>query len=259
MADLVLSRVGGMRFNQMLINNQDDIYLVSVERSAITEKVNGKYVDKKITCTIGIYATTVLERRTKQRELLKNIVNQKGRLVFLDDVNLFYDAEVLDEVQVVEDTVFTLLTITFTCNPIMYEFTNDLRDLFVDELLMPLDELDIIVNHYYWNGITTRTVKEITNQGNYITKPVIEIDGMAELVTVQIGGTSFSFSNLVGNIYIDCEKMVVYKMVDTKKVSVLPQFRGGFPYIDVGMNDVTIDGRNMNLALTIDYRNTYIV
>lgn len=271
------SRVRGFIFNGVTIDNyaDNDIYLLDVNRNAtpaltrydfIVPKrhgsisYNNRYEDKYIDVVIGIYAKTVQERRQKQRNLLQNFIDVEGKLIFLDEPNLFYIAKVYDEIQVQEGDVFTEIGISFKCSPFMYELYDDLRDYTINQLTMVVDDLGVLVNRAYWDDITSSTIKQIENTGNYEAQPTIEIEGNATLLQMQFGDVQFTFNNLNSEtIFIDCEKMIVYKIQDNKKVSALQRFYGIFPVIPVGESDVVINGTNLNLNITVDFKNTYIV
>lgn len=102
----VLSRVKGFSFNGTVVDNtlNNGIYLLDVNKDATAEllytgfeipnrdgtlTVSNRYENKNITVTVGIYATTVQERRNIERELIKNMVGTEGKLVFLDEPTFF--------------------------------------------------------------------------------------------------------------------------------------------------------------------------
>jgi len=270
-----LHKSGGFSFNGVTVNNTNGIYLAEVNRpykptltryDMIAPKRHGsisyanRYEDKIINVQIAIIAKTVQERRQKQRELIAPMLGAQGKLIFFDEPNLFYYAEIFDEITEAEDGPFTYLNITFKCSPFKYELYDDLRDYTVNELTMIVDELGVLVNRAYWDNITSSTIKQIENTGNFESYPVIELQGTATLVQMQFEDIQFSFSNLNNEtIYIDSENMIVYKIVGGDKVSVLPRFYGPFPTIPAGETDVMISGTSLNVNITVDFKNTFIV
>ena len=141
----------------------------------------------------------------------------------------------------------------------MYELYDDLRDYVVDDLIMTVDSIGTLVCRAVWQDITGRTNKPIMNRGNFEAQPLIEISGTATLLTVEVNNVAFSLSSIDTIIYVDCENMNVYKISNNKKISVLPQFKGAFPTIPPGESTVFIGGTNLNIDITMDFKNTYIV
>lgn len=273
-----LHRAKGFSFNNVVVNNTDNIFLLDVKRNAtpiktrydfIVPKRNGsttfpnRYEDNYIDVVIGIYDVDIQTRRTKQRTLLQNIVNIESKLIFLDEPTLFYNAEVIDAIEIAEDEVFTNITIHFKCSFCKYELLDDLNDIIVNNMFETVDNLTVLVNTLEWTNINILTTKTIINNGNYEASPVITLTANINCTSVTIGNgiNSFTLQNLIAGeiVYIDTEKMVVYKIIDGVKQSVMTRFTGQFINIPTGTNTITIDGQSFNINLSITYRNTYIV
>ena len=60
-------------------------------------------------------------------------------------------------------------------------------------------------------------------------------------------------------VFIDCEKMIVYKNQGTKKINRLGSFTGRFPEIVPGQNDVAFGGNGLKIDVEFIYYNTYVV
>ncbi|HCT64467.1 MAG TPA: hypothetical protein DIC60_04235 [Lachnospiraceae bacterium] len=275
----VFSRVKGFTFNGTVVDNSLDngIYLLDVNKDATAEllytsfeipnrdgtlTISNRYENKLITVTIGIYATTVQERRNIERELIKNMVGVEGKLIFLDEPTFFYKAKIFGAIGRTEGDVFTEIQIPFLCSPFLYELYDDSRDYTINQLAnTTIDELDgLLVNKAAWQNITARTVKTIVNTGNYKALPTILISGTADLVTIRIEDTAFSVANVNGIVYVDCDKMICYTISGSTKTSKLTDFTGLFPTVKVGSNAIIIDGTSVDLQeVTINYPNTYIV
>lgn len=275
----VLSRIKGFSFNGIVVNNTLDngIYLLNVNKNAVPEllytsfnipnrdgtlTVSNRFENKNITVTIGIYATTVTERRSIERELIKNMVRTEGKLIFLDEPTLFYKAKIYGAIGRTEGDVFTEIQIPFLCSPFMYELYDDLKDYTVNQLSdTAIDNIGgLLINKSAWQNITARTVKTVVNGGNYKSLPTIEIVGTANLLTMQINDIAFSIANVNGTVYVNCEKMICYTQSGNTKISFLKNFTGSFPFISTGENTVIIDGSSLNLTeVTVEYPNTYIV
>lgn len=278
-----LSRIRGFAFNDVEVDNLkfdllNNIYLISVTRSAtpiktrydfIVPKRHGsqtfdnRYEDKYIDIVVGIYDTEIERRRTRQRTFLQSFVGIKSRLVFLDEPTLFYEAEVIDSIETNEGEIFTEITIHFKASYCKYEFLDDLSDIIVDNMTMTVDEMEMLVNSLEWTNINTLTYKTITNNGNYKATPIVEIHANSNCtsITINNGINSFTLKNLVAGetVFVDTEKMIVYKKVNGAKRSVMTRFTGQFLTIPVGDTTITINGQSFDINLSIEFRNTYIV
>lgn len=217
-----------------------------------------RYEDLTIKITIGFYGTAE-ERQIKITNLLAQWVGKEDKLIFSDRPNCFYKARFYDSCTSKDSGTFTEVTITFIASYCLYGLYGDMRDYLVSNLTMICDDIGCLVNRALWENITGYTAKQLENKGNFESKPLIELNGTADSVVMQICNEAFSISNLSVTTYIDCENMNVYKIDNDKKVSLLPQFQGVFPTIQPGIVDVIISGTNLNLDVTVDYRDTYIV
>ncbi|MCI2000265.1 MAG: phage tail family protein [Clostridia bacterium] len=275
----VLSRIKGFSFNGAVVNNTLDngVYLLDVNKDAVPEllytsfnipnrdgtlTISNRFENKNITVKIGVYAATVTERRSIERELIKNMVRTEGKLIFLDEPTFFYKAKIYGAIGRTEGDVFTEIQISFLCSPFMYELYDDLRDYTVNQLSgTTIESIEgLLINKSAWQNITDRTVKTVVNSGNYKAFPTIEIVGTASLLTIQINDVAFSLSDVDGTVYVNCEKMICYTQSGNTKTSFLQNFTGSFPFISTGENTVIIDGTSLDLTeITVEYPNTYIV
>ena len=272
-----LSRIGSMTFAGVTVTNLDfnlnTPKLVSVDRPCsppmqyeefVAPYRNGsryndnRYDDIEIKVVIGFNGAAT-ERQAKITNLLQQWIGKEDKLIFADRPNLFYKARFYKSVTSKDSGTFTQITVTFVASYCMYELYDDLRDYSVNDLTMQADSIGASVCRATWQGITAYTTKTITNSGNFEAQPIIDITGMATLLTFELNNTSFSISNLSGTVYIDSENMNVYKVVSNQKVSVLPQWQGVFPTIPSGESTVYIGGTGLNVSITVEFKNTYIV
>jgi predicted phage tail component-like protein len=278
MANIKFHRCGGFAFNNVLVDNTNDIYLLDVVRNATPVKtrydfivpkrhgsrtINNRYEDNYIDVIIGFYDVDIEQRRIKQRALLADVININSRLIFLDEPNLFYNAEVVDAIEINETEVFTEATIHFKASFCKYELIGDASDYITSNANFVTDEFNVITNSLAWENINALTLKPITNNGNFEASPLIEIyaNTACTSVIVDNGINSFTLSNLtIGEtIFVDTEKMIVYKIVDNAKVSVMQRFTGQFITIPIGARTITIKGTSFNINISVNFRNTYIV
>lgn len=278
MADIRLSSKKGMIFGDLMINNTNGLYLIDVKMNAApsmryfefdvpkrhgSHYFSDKYEDQIIKITIGIKNKNIIERKVKQREVLSRILARESSLSFLDEPNLYYKAICYEAVPAKDDRLFTMLDIEFMASYCKYEFIGDLNDVLIDDMNTIIDELETLINTLEWINIDTLTYKEIENTGNFESLPFVTVTANTncDSVTIDNGINSFTLTSLVAGevVYVDTEKMIVYKIVDNVKTSVLSRFTGEFLTIPVGEILITINGSNFDINLEVDYRNTYIV
>ena len=219
---------------------------------------NNRYEDIYIKVVVG-FNGTAQERQTKITNLLQQWIGKEDQLIFGDRPNAFYKARFYDSCTSKDSGTFTEVTITFIASYCLYGLYGDMRDYLVADLTMVCDEIGCLVNRALWESVTGYTPKQLENKGNAGTKPIIVLEGTADLLLMQIGNESFSMADIDCTTYVDCENMNVYKIENDKKVSLLPNFQGVFPTIAIGIVDVIISGTNLNLDVTVEYRDNYIV
>lgn len=223
--------------------------------------INNKYQDIDIKVTIGVHGTAQ-ERQSKITNLLQQWIDKEDQLIFADRPECFYKARFFDSCTTKDSGTFTEVTISFIasyCLYGLYGLYGDMRDYLVSDLTMISDDMGCLVNKALWESVTGYTVKQLENKGNYQSKPTIVLEGTADLLLMQIGNTELSIANIDTTTYVDCENLTVYKVVNDTKVSLLPKFQGAFPSIEPGVVDVIISGTNLNLDITVEYRDIYIV
>lgn len=278
MANIKFHRSGGFAFNNVTVDNTNDIFLLDVVRNATPIKTrydfivplrdgsqtfNNRYDNQYIDVVIAFYDVDIQTRRQKQRTLLSQFVDVESKLIFLDEPTLFYNAEVIDSIEVIEGEVFTEVTVHFKASHCKYELLDDLNEIIVNQMFTTVDALNILVNSLEHTNISALTNISINNQGNYEASPILIVTANTNCTSVTISNAtnSFTLQNLVAGeqIYIDTEKMIAYKIVNAVKESVLTRFTGQFLKIPVGENAITVNGQSFNINLSIEYRNTFIV
>ena len=115
-----LHRSGGFIFNNVKVDNTNNIYLLDVLKNATPTKINNyfvvpnrngsttyfnRYDDNFIDVVIGVYDVDIETRRNKQRTLLKDMINIESKLIFLDESNIFYNAEIIDAIEISEGEI----------------------------------------------------------------------------------------------------------------------------------------------------------
>lgn len=272
------AKINGMIFKGVHINNlvmkDYEFKLLEFERPVTPalsyEAVNvpnrdGAYYFKNnyenSTCSVklGIHGTSAVKKQQIISNILSKWIQSEGRLIFLDRPNLFYKAYIFESVSQDMGDYWTEVDITFNTSFALYQLYGDARDYFAADKTK-IEDIDVFVNKVSWKNITDTLQASVNNSGNYKTLPVIYFFGTAELINFTMGDTAFSLSGLNNSfVYIDCEKMTVYTIVENKKVSLLTSFSGNFPQISVGDNNFVVSGRNLNLTeIRIEFPNTFI-
>lgn len=277
MADIMLAREGGFVFNNFIVNNNSDIYLLSVEKPLVptlqrfdliapcrngSKSFDNRYEDRFVTVNIAVYDNSIVNRKSKIRDILNKVIGLSSRLSFLDEPELFYNAKVYDTVLSSENDLFTVLTIVFKCSFCMFKFSDDLNDIIVDNMKMTVDDLDILVNSFEYLNISSSTDININNAGNYKSNLnfIITANSNCSSIVVSNGTNSFTLTDILSNetIYVDGETMIVYKYVNNAKVSVLNRFTGKFLDLGVGDNVINISGSSFNCNIEVNYRDTFL-
>ena len=110
------------------------------------------------------------------------------------------------------------------------------------------------------NDLIVDTSEFIVNDGNFITKPIIKLSGVAEEITLTTNGRSTTYVNLMADelVVIDSERLTVRKTIDEVTSTALNNWRDDFIELKPGANEILITGTGMNLDIVIEYRNTFL-
>ena len=219
---------------------------------------SNRYEDIEIKVVLG-FSGTPEARQFAITKVLKEWIGREDKLFLGDRPNLFYIARFFDACTVSDEGAFSTVEVVFIASFCLYELYDDLRDYRVCEMTMKADSIHALVCSTTWQDITSYTVKNIKNGGNFEAQPIFKILGSATRLQIEVNNTQFSLANISGTVMVDCENMNVYTVSNGKKVSILPQFRGTFPVIPVGESTVYISGEALAVEITLDFRNTYIV
>ncbi|MBV1758141.1 MAG: phage tail family protein [Dethiosulfatibacter sp.] len=248
----VLSRRRGFTFKDLTVDNFDTskTFLQSVTSNSLPNlqyfefeapKRNGsiyydnKYDNRIINVVVIFYASTEALRVATKNDILSKITGDEGYLSFLDEPDKKYKAKVFNAVIREDEDVFTSLDITFHASWCM----------FGDEKVVPLPP-----------------VGSVSNDGNLESETIVKVTAntACDLVTVSDGSNSFTLTGLtLGEvIYVDSEKMIVYSLDGTTKVSKMLKHSGSFIKVPVGELNITVTGTNYDVDVEVSFRNTYL-
>ena len=87
-------------------------------------------------------------------------------------------------------------------------------------------------------AVSCTSGEAITNPTTYSSKPLIKITGSGN-GTLTVGETTMSFTNIVDYLYIDCDKMDVYRLPTENRNSLMT---GEFPVLKAGNNIIAFTG-----------------
>lgn len=87
-------------------------------------------------------------------------------------------------------------------------------------------------------AVTLASGDTLTNPTTFIAKPLIKITGSGN-GTLTVNGTMMSFTGITDYLYIDCDKMDVYRLPTENKNSLMT---GNFPVLGAGENIVSYTG-----------------
>lgn len=86
----------------------------------------------------------------------------------------------------------------------------------------------------------------ITNPTSYASKPLIKITGSGS-GTLTVGDTIMSFTDILDYLYIDCDKMDVYRLPTEDRNSLMS---GEFPILESGINVIAFTGGITSCEIT---------
>lgn len=276
MGDIFLSKIEGFSFDGTHISSIEGVFLKAVEKNLtpalrhktfVVPKRHGSYKHKdsyediKIRVTLIVDASREQDKKLIARKLISPWLSKKGRLIFDDEPTLFYEGEILDQVEFKEENLFDEISIIFTCSPFKYEIYQSARDISLLQARgMSIKNMEgMRIDCASWNNITTNISKPILNSGNFEALPLIKISGTASNISMTFKEHSFNLVNQSTTTYIDSEKMIVYQISNGKKVSKLIDFYGNFPKIPVGESSVSIAGSSMNISIEVLFKSPYLI
>lgn len=218
------------------------------------------FTDHHDVYTIGLQCRlkgTVAERRVNARKI-SSWLQGFGELILGFEQDVKYIAYPVDSVNTALFPVLEDFDIEFLVQPIK---TDTLQEN------VTWDEADIFWNfaNILWDGVD-RTFENIqnndnlviTNDGNYLSKPIMIISGTATTLNLTVNGVTFTFNNLSGTITLDNGNYLVYSGTGTKVNEIL-NTNGEFLEFNIGDNDLLVTGTDIsNVSIEFKDLNAYI-
>lgn len=161
----------------------------------------------------------------QMRQVINAWADGSGDLYTSDDTNRVWKASVLSEATYTRAAyggkMYDVATITFRCQPYMYERTPQVVTLTADGTL--------------------------TNHGNVSSLPKIVVNGTGDC-TVTIGGSKIKLFGMTGAVTIDTEAGYVYSATGAVAME------GEFPVLGLGNTAVSFTGSVTSLVITPNWR-----
>lgn len=198
----------------------------------------------------------------KTDELKKILIDSYGRprtfkLIVGDRPDRYYNARYSGTLPIndlIKNRFFTLPLIAY--DPHAYSIVESTEDvLWGDDIPFMSDiPLEIGASQY---KIVNPQLLNIENLGSNVVRPIIEISGSANLLTLNINGHNFSFGSFTNTSFlIDAERYAAIK----NGQNFLFQLQGDLEKLELmpGANAVDIGGSNLNINIAFKYRAKYI-
>lgn len=223
----------------------------------------GAYLEPReftLNCVFPRQSYTDLKRHI--REFNQLFVDEYGRpktvkLRFGDEVDKFYNVRLTGGIPVERVAERGFITINLTAfDPYAYSLVNANEVTWGSEIIT----FESTTYTFGYEGAPSRV--KITAPTSikyevigYAVQPVIEISGSADNLTLTNGNQSFTLEKFSDVDWrIDTESKTVFK--DGK--NAFAELVGDFLTFERGVNELTITGRNIDVELSIKYRDKYL-
>lgn len=150
-----------------------------------------------------------------------------GEIVFSNEPYKYYKATIINQIDYTRLLRFKTATVTFRVQPFKYEHKEE-------KTVMSAENIPDKVL--------------VVNEGNYISKPNIEIKGSGSVELIVNGNKMFRYTFPDGEdtVIIDSEKQDAYFGSNLKNRNM----SGEFPILDVGINTITWEGNITGLSIS---------
>lgn len=250
-----------------LLINYDNITIKPALRNS-TYQVIGKDGGHVFTDKHSLYEI-VLECRLKDTPYERRVTGRQisawlqgyGELVLGIEQDVKYNAWALSAVETAPIYVLEDFFISFLVEPVRKSTLEG------EDLIWSTADIDWGQANVDWGGgpdlsfsnISSGSVLDVENIGNYEARPIMEISGQATTLSITDDlGNIFTFSNLNGTIYVDSENYLVYSGTDPK-VNGIQSSNGEFIALAVGVNTIDVSGTGfVSLGITFVNASAFI-
>ncbi|KXY75877.1 distal tail protein Dit [Bacillus sp. FSL W7-1294] len=139
-------------------------------------------------------------------------------------------------------------------DPHAYSVVDTSDDVLWGDEIPFMSDIPLGIGDYQYT-ITQPSYLNIENTGMLIVRPIIEITGSANSITLTANGKSFSFGAFSNaSFLIDCERYTAIK----DGQNYLFNMKGDFVELKPGANTVGVGGTNLNINITFKFRAKYM-
>ena len=174
-----------------------------------------------------ILSLVLINAPASTRQVVNAWADGTGKLITSDDLTKAYKASVKDEVEWTRVQAnagfYDTATITFTCQPCMYEATDSVIEM--------------------------TTSQAIINPGSADAYPLIKVEGSGD-VTFSVAGDEISIDDMVSGtpVFIDCENGYVYTPEGATTMT------GEIPVLPMGSSNIVLGNNITKLTITPHWR-----
>lgn len=217
---------------------------------------NNTYEPRMVQIDCSILAKNIPELKQKIRRIAGWLACGKQKLTFDDEHDKYYMAKIYSEIDVEKVIHCGTLSIIFECEPFAY-FQYNVNDIILDTYI-PLDSYIRLDDRYSYN-VTGNTSFEIHNFGTYEVRPIINITGSFNTLSITINGKTLNYNETVSNntVTIDNNKYTVKKDSENK-LSVVTGDLNTFLTLPVGVNNVSVFGTGLNATITFNFNPLFL-
>lgn len=221
----------------------------------------GSYEERQIQVTFELLAQNRAELRYKARKVAQWLNSKDGaaELIFDDEKDKYYIASVYNGVDLQEIVNNGKFSVVFECQPIAKLIYNA-DDIILDSDIL-LDYTDVRLGDTYSFTITNPGTIEVNNFGTYSVRPTIIVHGTWSNFSITIAGKTLNYTEAMttpGDIIIDNENYTVKDEEGRNKLGVVTGDVNTFLELPPGVNQVTIDGENLNCTVSFEFAPSYL-
>lgn len=227
-------------------------YVEVAKRDGSYDFSGGELEDRLIEIDCAFIETNVGDLRYKARQLAKWLYgtkNDKGRLIFTDEPDLFYNAKLNNKIDIEQTITMGEFTLAFRCDPHAYstEYAKDAYDLNSPTLLYR----ELTANDkYLFENLSNGDIFTVNNYGSATVAPTLLINNPSrnnlEISLMNTAGTEKvaelfikDFPNGVTLLTLDMNKFMCYRPNGENKLDMV---YGNWWELESGFNKIYVTG-----------------
>lgn len=191
----------------------------------VVDGVDGSVIEELGYATYDKALTIGITQKANIDQIIK-LFSGTGEVVFSNEPDKFYKATIIGQIDYARLVRFRTATVVFRVQPFKYEYDEQ---------------------------ITTFTESgSLFNDGNYVARPIIEINGTGTVELTVNDNTVFSytFPDDENTVVIDSQKQDAYVGIVLKNRNMV----GEFPTFEIGVNTISWEGNITSLSVSYKSR-----